>query len=42
MRYAWEKRDEYIEGMGKLKRKLIKLLTHYMRIWDVASSNRVD
>ena len=28
--------------MGKLKRKLIKLLTHYMRIWDVASSNRVD
>lgn len=42
MRYAWEKRDEYIQGMGKFKRKLIKLLTHYMRIWDVASSNRVD
>lgn len=42
MRYAWEKRDEYIEGMGKLKRKLIKILTHYMRIWDVASSGRVD
>ncbi len=42
MRYAWEKRDDYIEGMGKLKRRLIKILTHYMRIWDVASSNRVD
>ncbi len=42
MRYAWEKRDEYIDGMGKLKRRLIKILTHYMRIWDVASSNRVD
>ena len=42
MRYAWEKRDEYIEGMGKLKRGLIKILLHYMRIWDVASANRVD
>jgi glycosyltransferase involved in cell wall biosynthesis len=42
MRYAWEKRDEYIQGMGKLKRKLIKILLHYMRIWDVESANRVD
>lgn len=42
MRYAWEKREEYLEGMGGLKRKLIKLLLHYMRMWDVASSNRVD
>lgn len=42
MRYAWEKRDEYVEGMGKLKRGLIKILLHYMRIWDVASANRVD
>ncbi len=42
MRYAWEKRDDYIEGMGKLKRRLIKILLHYMRIWDVASANRVD
>lgn len=42
MRYAWEKRDEYTEGMGKLKKKLVEILCHYMRIWDVASSNRVD
>ena len=42
MRYAWEKREEYLEGMGKLKKKLVKILLHYMRIWDVASSNRVD
>lgn len=42
MRYAWEKREEYIEGMGKIKRRLIKILLHYMRIWDVASANRVD
>lgn len=42
MRYAWERRDDYIQGMGKLKRRLIKILLHYMRIWDVASSSRVD
>ena len=42
MRYAWEKRDDYIEGMGKLKRRLVKILLHYMRIWDVVSANRVD
>lgn len=42
MRYAWDKRDEYMEGMGKLKKKLIRMLLHYMRIWDVVSSARVD
>lgn len=42
MRYAWERRDEYLEGMGKLKRRLVKILLHYMRIWDYASSQRVD
>lgn len=42
MRYAWEKRDEYTLGMEKLKKKLVEILCHYMRIWDVASSNRVD
>lgn len=42
MRYAWERRDDYTEGMGKLKRKLVKILLHYMRIWDVTSANRVD
>lgn len=42
MRYAWEKRDEYTQGMGKLKKKLVEILLHYMRIWDLASSSRVD
>lgn len=42
MRYAWEFRDDYVEGMGSLKKKLIGILLHYMRIWDVVSSNRVD
>ncbi len=42
MRYAWEKRDEYVKNSGKFKKKLIGILTHYMRIWDVTSSSRVD
>lgn len=42
MRYAWEKRDEYTDGMGKLKKKCVDILIHYMRMWDVLSSNRVD
>lgn len=42
MRYAWELRDDYTKGMGKLKRRLVKILLHYMRIWDLASASRVD
>ena len=42
MRYIWEMRDEYTEDMGKIKRRLVKILCHYMRIWDASSSNRVD
>lgn len=42
MRYAWEKRDEYTQGMGKIKKKLVEILLHYMRMWDLASANRVD
>ncbi len=42
MRYAWELRDDYMQDMGKLKRRLVKILLHYMRMWDLASSRRVD
>ena len=42
MRYAWEKREDYVKECGKFKRRLIGILTHYMRIWDVTSSSRVD
>ena len=42
MRYAWEKEDEYTEEMGKIKKRLVNIFLHYMRHWDVKSSNRVD
>lgn len=42
MRYAWEFYYEYIEDMSSLKKRLVKYLIHYMRIWDAVSANRVD
>lgn len=42
MRYAWEFYYEYTKEMSFLKKKLVKYLMNYMRIWDVTSSNRVD
>ena len=42
MRYAWEMRDEYTEGMSKLKTKLIRYFMNYMRLWDYQAAQRVD
>lgn len=44
MRYGWEFYYEYSNdsNMNKIKKKLLKYLMNYMRIWDVVSSNRVD
>lgn len=44
MRYAWEFYNEYMERekLGKLKKKLIKYIMNYIRIWDRASADRVD
>ena len=45
MRYGWEFMHSYIgdlEGKGKLKNKLKSYLMSFMRVWDYASSARVD
>ncbi len=42
MRYAWEMRDEYTDGMSKMKTKLIRYFMNYMRLWDFDSAQRVD
>jgi glycosyltransferase involved in cell wall biosynthesis len=39
MRYAW---DMYGEYFGKKRRGIIPFFIHYLRIWDVTSSQRVD
>ena len=44
MRYVWEQYNTYF-GKGKkglVSRFLMPLVAHYLRIWDVTSSNRVD
>lgn len=39
MRYAWDMYWEYFGGKGN---RLIPLFMHYLRMWDVTSSQRVD
>ena len=39
MRYAW---DMYGEYFGENKNRMIPFFMHYLRMWDVASSQRVD
>ena len=39
MRYAWDMYGEYFGAKGN---KMISLFIHYLRMWDVTSSQRVD
>jgi len=39
MRYAW---DMYGEYFGENKNRMIPFFIHYLRMWDVTSSQRVD
>ena len=45
MRYAWDLYHSYLERakLNKgLKSYIVKLILHYIRLWDTVSSNRVD
>ena len=42
MRYAWEKKDEYLKNMNPVKKLLVNVFLWFMRKWDVWSSKRVD
>jgi glycosyltransferase involved in cell wall biosynthesis len=39
MRYAWDMFEDYF---GKRGNKIITVVMHYLRMWDVVSSQRVD
>jgi len=41
MRYAWYMRNEYLNGLGFLKKKLVGCVFDYLRSWDKKSSLRV-
>ena len=42
MRYVWNMYHDYRERAGPLTRLLMPMMTHYLRMWDAASAQRVD
>lgn len=45
IRYAWDLRDEYLREAGVkkgLKLWIARMILHYLRIWDAATSHSVD
>ncbi len=45
LRYGWELQHQYLRQAGLtrgLKSVLTRAILHYLRLWDVASANRVD
>lgn len=44
MRYAWDMYHQYLNGsgLGRIKKIVMAITMNYMRIWEVAASNRVD
>ena len=45
LRYGWELQHQYLRQAGLthgLKSALTRAILHYLRLWDVASANRVD
>ena len=42
MRYAWEKREDYLKNMNFLKKTIVKIFLFFMRRWDKWSCKRVD
>lgn len=44
MRYVWDLYEDYFnkERTGWFFRKAIRIFAHYLRMWDVTSSHRVD
>jgi len=42
MRYIWDMYHEYRRHAGMMTRLFMPLITHWLRLWDVASANRVD
>jgi glycosyltransferase involved in cell wall biosynthesis len=45
VRYAWDLQSAYLEQHGMqrgLRGMLVRLVLHYLRLYDVASTNRVD
>lgn len=42
MRYAYEFKSEYLDGMNPIKKALVNMLLFFMRIWDKNNNKRID
>lgn len=45
IRYAWDLQQEYLQGASLqrgIRATLAQIVLHYLRLWDLASANRVD
>jgi glycosyltransferase involved in cell wall biosynthesis len=46
VRYAWDLQSQYFRagtsGLQGVRRTIAQLVLHYLRLWDVATANRVD
>jgi glycosyltransferase involved in cell wall biosynthesis len=42
MRYIWNMYHDYRKSAGRMSRLLMPPLSHYLRVWDVTSAERVD
>lgn len=45
IRYAWDLQRDYLQGAGLhrgIKAMMTQLVLHYLRLWDVATANRVN
>lgn len=42
MRYIWDLYADYIQDIGGIKKWVFKSIAHYLRMWDLNSSFRVD
>jgi len=42
MRYLWDMYPQYVNNSGLFIRSLFPLVAHWLRVWDYASSGRVD
>lgn len=42
MRYLWDLYHTYRKKEGRISRLIFALITHYLRMWDLATASRVD
>ena len=42
MRYVWDMYHTYLQEMGPATRWLMRLIVHYLKMWDFTTASRVD